>query len=128
VTRRGGEIKLLGQAEVRQRFISNFLSANWIAAWFTDAGNIWYGPRTTLPNTKDDTQPNPDNSRHILEEGRFKLNQFNKQIVVGSGLGLRIDWNYLVVRFDLAMRVHDLQMGWLENNDLYFSFGIGHSF
>src|SRR5699024_3612601 len=42
VTRSGGEIKLLGQAEVRQRFISNFLSANWIAAWFTDAGNIWY--------------------------------------------------------------------------------------
>src|SRR5699024_9284134 len=84
VTRSGGEIKLLGQAEVRQRFISNFLSANWIAAWFTDAGNIWYGPRTKFPNTKDDTQPNPDNSRHILEEGRFKFNQFYKQIAVGS--------------------------------------------
>lgn len=129
VTINGGEIKLLTQVEVRQRFIKNFLSANWIAALYTDAGNIWYGPRTELPSggTNDNGQTVAE-QREILEMGKFKFDQFYKQIAVGSGVGLRLDWEYVVVRFDLSFRVHDLQEGWFKDDSPYFTFGIGHSF
>ena len=128
VTISGGEIKLLAQTEVRQRFISGFLSSNWIAAWFTDAGNIWYGSRTEFPSEQESPGQTVQNQRRLLELGKFKYDQFYKQIAVGSGVGFRIDWEYLIVRFDFAFRIHDLQEGWFNNKKLYFSFGIGHSF
>jgi outer membrane protein assembly factor BamA len=131
VTINGGEIKLLTQMEVRQRFIRDFLSANWIAAWFTDAGNIWYGNRTEFPSSPTNAmgeQISPSQREQVLELGKFQFDEFYKQIAVGSGLGLRLDWEYLVIRFDFAFRVHDLQQGWFNNKKLYFSFGIGHSF
>ncbi|SMO68505.1 Outer membrane protein assembly factor BamA [Fodinibius sediminis] len=128
VTISGGEIKLLAQTEVRQRFISNFLSSNWVAALFADAGNIWYGPRTEFPSTSQSSAETVANQRRLLEMGKFKFDQFYNQIAVGSGAGLRIDWEYIVIRFDFAFRIHDLQQGWFNNKKLYFSFGIGHSF
>jgi len=129
VTINGGDIKLLAQTEVRQRFIKNFFSANWIAAWFTDAGNVWYGPRTEFPTSSASTGKISASQREReLELGKFHFNQFYKQIAVGSGFGLRLDWDYVVARFDFAFRVHDLQQGWFKNKKVYFSFGIGHSF
>lgn len=129
VTINGGDIKLLGQTEVRQQFIKNFLSANWIAAWFTDAGNVWYGPRTEFPSDKSATGSiSASKRKKELELGKFHFNEFYKQIAVGSGFGLRLDWDYVVARFDFAFRLHDLQQGWFNNKKLFFSFGIGHSF
>jgi len=119
VTINGGEIKLAAYTEARQVFIRNLLSANWIAAWYADAGNVWYGPRNDFRNEENQDQ---------LERGRFKFNDFYNQIAVGSGLGLRLDWEYLIVRFDFTFRAHDLEVGWFNDPKLYFSFGIGHSF
>ena len=115
----GGEIKLAAFTELRQTFIRDFLSANWMAAWFVDAGNVWYGPENDFRD---------ENNQDRLEQGRFRFDNFYNQIAVGSGPGLRLDWEYVVVRFDFAFRLHDLQDGWFENKQLYFSFGIGHSF
>lgn len=129
VTINGGEIKLVAQTEARQLLAADFLSADWIGAWFTDAGNIWYGPRTEFPASQNDTSGPTANARQqILEQGKFRFDEFYKQIAVGSGLGLRMDWEYIVIRFDFAFRVHDLQEGWFNNKKLYFTFGIGHSF
>lgn len=131
VTINGGGIKLLAQTEVRQRFIRDFLSANWIAAWYTDAGNIWYGPRTEFPSENSSNavpDPLPGQREQSLELGKFKFNEFYKQIAVGSGFGVRLDWDYVVVRFDFTFRIHDLQKGWFNDGTPYFSFGIGHSF
>lgn len=119
VTINGGEIKLAAFTETRQILLRNVLSANWHAAWFVDAGNIWYGPRNDFR-----TEDNQDQ----LERGRFKFNDFYNQIAVGSGLGIRLDWEYIVLRFDFAIRAHDLQLGWFNDSNVYFSFGIGHSF
>ncbi|MGD8749632.1 MAG: BamA/TamA family outer membrane protein [Balneolaceae bacterium] len=128
VTINGGDIKLLAQTEVRQRFIRNFLSADWIAAWFTDAGNVWYGPRTEFPSTDTNGSISESQRERELGLGKFHFDQFYKQIAVGSGFGLRLDWEYVVVRFDFAFRLHDLEQGWFKNKKLFFSFGIGHSF
>lgn len=112
----GGEIKLAAFTEARQIFIRDVLGANWHAAIYADAGNIWYGP-------KNDAASNQE-----LEDGRFYIDNFYNQIAVGTGLGLRLDWEYIIARFDFTFRAHDLDVGWFNNKKLYFSFGIGHSF
>ncbi len=119
ITINGGEIKLLAQTEARQTFIRDLLSADWIASWFVDAGNVWYGPQNDFRDRSDIDQ---------LEQGRFKFDNFYNQIAVSSGLGLRLDWEYVVVRFDFAFRAHDLDLGWFNNRNIEFHFGIGHSF
>lgn len=52
-----------------------------------DAGNIW-----TLRDYKD--QPG----------GKFEFNKFYKQIAVAYGLGLRLDLDFFVLRFDGGMK------------------------
>lgn len=128
VTINGGEFKLLAQTEVRQQIVQNFLSADWIGAWFTDAGNIWYGPRTEFPTAGGTPTTNASQREQLLTLGKFKFDEFYKQIAVSSGLGLRFDWEYIVARFDFAFRIHGPQQGWFNDKNLYFSFGIGHSF
>lgn len=56
-------------------------------AFFIDAGNIW-----TLRNYAD--QPG----------GVFKLNEFYKQIAVAYGLGIRLNFDYFIIRFDMGMK------------------------
>ena len=56
-------------------------------ALFVDAGNIW-----TLREYKD--QPG----------GQFSLKDFPSQIAVGYGFGLRFNFDYFIVRFDLGMK------------------------
>ena len=119
VTVQGGEIKLSAYKEFRQMLIQRFLNGEWQLAWHTDAGNIWYGPKTSLLD---------DDGNELLEDGRFYSDRFYEQIAVGSGFGIRIDWEFIVARFDITYRVHDLQRGWFNDSTRYFSFGIGHSF
>lgn len=119
VTINGGEIKLAAFAESRQVLIQNLLGADWYGALYADAGNIWYGPRNDFRS-----QDNKDQ----LEQGRFLLSNFYKQIALGTGSGIRIDWDYVVIRLDFTLRAHDVNLGWFNDKKLYFSFGIGHSF
>ncbi|TVQ73051.1 MAG: outer membrane protein assembly factor [Balneolaceae bacterium] len=106
----GGDLKLAGFLEYRHIMFHNFIGTNWGIAGFTDFGNIWYGTRSAF------------------DEGKFRFDEFYNQIAVGSGFGLRLDWEYLVFRIDVAYRVHDLQRGWFNNSNPYWHFGIGHSF
>jgi outer membrane protein assembly factor BamA len=54
-------------------------------AFFVDAGNIW------LVN-EDEQRPGGD----------FRASDFYKELAVGSGFGARIDFSFVVIRFDLA--------------------------
>lgn len=75
-----GDIKLEMNAEYRAN-IYKFLNA----AVFVDAGNVW------LINN-DPEKPG----------GKFSKD-FLKEIAVGAGIGLRLDFNILLLRLDLAM-------------------------
>lgn len=75
-----GDIKLELNAEYRAN-IYKFLNA----AVFADAGNVW------LVN-EDPERPG----------GKFSKD-FVKEIAVGAGVGLRLDFNILILRLDLAM-------------------------
>ncbi|MCI5663109.1 MAG: BamA/TamA family outer membrane protein [Mediterranea sp.] len=77
-----GDIKLDANVEYRTRLFWKFRGA-----LFVDAGNIW-----TLRNYKD--QPG----------GQFKFNKFYKQLAVAYGLGLRLDLDFFILRFDGGMK------------------------
>lgn len=77
-----GDVKLDLNAEYRARL---FWKLN--GAVFIDAGNIW-----TLRNYSD--QPG----------GQFKLDSFWKEIAASYGLGLRLNFDYFILRFDMAMK------------------------
>src|SRR5690606_12509588 len=94
----GGDIKLLAQVEYRQRIMRSVLGADLHAGYFVDAGNVWLAPRKIL-------------SRTDLFGNTFRLASFPKQIAVGSGVGLRLDSDYVILRLDMAFRVHDLDHG-----------------
>lgn len=111
----GGDIKIEMSAELRTTVIRSLFSANWIVALFVDAGNVWLGPR------------NPGNS-----DGRFHFDQFVEDFGVGGGFGLRLGWDYLIVRLDAAYKIHDpLRKGEFLPDGMkepVLQFGIGHTF
>lgn len=77
-----GDIKLDASIEYRTRLFWKLRGA-----LFVDAGNIW-----TIRNYKD--QPG----------GKFEIDKFHKQIAVAYGLGLRLDLDFFVLRFDGGMK------------------------
>ena len=77
-----GDMKLDLNAEYRTPLFWKFEGA-----LFVDAGNIW-----TL--RKYDEQP----------DGQFKLDKFYKQIAAAYGMGLRLNFDYFILRFDMGMK------------------------
>jgi outer membrane protein assembly factor BamA len=77
-----GDMKLDLNAELR-----TFLFWKIYGAAFIDAGNIW-----TLREYAE--QPG----------GQFKFDQFYKQIAVAYGLGIRFNFDYFILRFDMGMK------------------------
>jgi len=61
---------------------------------FIDCGNVW-----TIKEYED--QPG----------GVFKLNKFYEQLALSYGLGLRMDFTYFLVRFDVGMKAHNPASG-----------------
>jgi outer membrane protein assembly factor BamA len=113
-----GDIKLEANSEYRFAMIGNFEGA-----FFLDMGNIW-----SLKDNRSGAE--------------FKLNQFYKEIAVGTGFGIRYDFSYVILRVDLGIKLHDpspdpsLYIGprWIPasqllNKDNYnIAFAIGYPF
>jgi outer membrane protein assembly factor BamA len=79
------DIKLEANAEYRFKLF-------WIleGALFLDAGNIW-------TYKKDPTQPG----------SQFIFNKFYKDIAVGTGVGFRFDFKFVIGRIDFGMKLRD---------------------
>lgn len=77
------DIKLEANLEYRFKMIK-FMDG----AFFFDAGNIW------AINNKDNR-----------EDALFKVNEFYRQIALGTGVGLRFDFSYFIFRTDLGMKL-----------------------
>lgn len=108
---RTGNIRL--EANVEYRFpIISFLKG----AVFADAGNIWNSKGNEVYNYED----------------KF-TSSFISELGMGAGIGLRVDVQGFVVRFDLAAPFHDpaKDKGERFNFDVshpIFNFGIGYPF
>mgnify|MGYP002619953210 CR=1 FL=1 len=79
-----GDLLLEANAEYRFRILSNLYGA-----LFLDAGNVW------LLN-KDDSH----------EDGEIGATPFLKSLALGTGLGLRYDLEFLVLRLDFGIGIH----------------------
>lgn len=106
-----GDIRFNLSAEYRAKLF-------WVVegALFVDAGNVW-----TIRNYE--SQP----------YGQFRLKSFYKELAAAYGIGIRLDFNYFLVRFDLGMKAHNPAMGadpwplihprWHRDHSLHFSIG-----
>ena len=109
-----GDIRLEANAEYRFRLLGQLEGAV-----FLDMGNIW---------SMADNRPGTE----------FQLNRFYKDIALCSGLGLRYDFTYVILRLDLGMKMHDPSLAegqrWISPGDYLrkgnqnFVFAIGYPF
>ena len=79
-----GDFKLEVNAEYRFPIVGKLQGAT-----FLDAGNVWL-----LRNSEN--QPG----------GKFRFKDFGKQIALGTGVGIRYDLDFLVIRIDLGIGIH----------------------
>jgi len=111
-----GDIKMEANLEYRFKMF-------WIleGALFLDAGNIW-------------SISGKDNREGAV----FKWGKFYNEFAVGTGLGTRFDFKYVIFRLDLGLKLRDpsLTSGnrWIPSNrsfnrnDIVWSFAIGYPF
>jgi outer membrane protein assembly factor BamA len=111
---RFGDVKLETNLEYRFRFYQF-----WHGAFFADAGNVWFVRR-------NDQFPG----------GEFKVNSFINDIALGGGIGLRLDFNFFVLRVDAAVPLRDPSLvqgrrwisSWPRFSEYNFNLGIGYPF
>ncbi len=109
-----GDIQLEWNIEYRFHIFKSIYGA-----WFVDAGNIWL-------TYEDKNKPN----------GQFKLDNFQREIAIGSGFGIRYDFSFFILRLDAAIKIRDPK--YAENDRWMFdkqplrttilNFGIGYPF
>ena len=86
---RGGEIQI--EANIEYRFyLATIAGVKVNSALFTDIGNVWF--RT----------PNPD-----YPDGTFKFDKFYKDLAVAVGTGVRLDFNYFLIRLDYGLKARN---------------------
>lgn len=106
-----GNILVEANVELRQRFAGFFE-----LALFTDIGNVWEYRTQDPPSDSD-----------------FSLDSFYQQLGVSTGIGLRLDFDFLLVRFDLAYPAHvpydrPGDDGGFQFNRSNFVLAFGHPF
>ena len=89
-----GDIKLEANLEYRFRIFSNFMGGNLNGAAFLDAGNVWL-------MRKDEARPGAE----------FNLRHFFDSIALGTGVGIRYDLSFLILRLDFGFALHVLSSG-----------------
>lgn len=110
-----GDVKLEGNIEYRFDIVGALKGAT-----FIDVGNIWLW-------NKDEDRPGAQFQADFLQE-----------LAVGTGLGLRFDFNFFILRFDLGFPLRrpegwvadDIDFGsssWRSDN-LVFNIAIGYPF
>ncbi len=118
---RYGDVQLEGNIEYRFPLGKPFgVKVN--GALFSDIGNVWFMKKA--PGRPD--------------EEVFNISRLGKDIAIGAGLGLRVDFNFFVIRFDYSYKVKDpspadaaKQNKWFNNWELLngqFQLGISYPF
>lgn len=127
-----GAIKLEFNAEYRFNLVSFF--GNSIAgALFLDMGNVWL-------SREDSSRPNSQFRFTPLKStnGTIANDAFYQQFAIGTGTGIRFDFNYFILRFDVGyplrsphrkddvwITVKDFNVG---KNTLNYNLAIGYPF
>ncbi|NJB81629.1 translocation and assembly module lipoprotein TamL [Wenyingzhuangia aestuarii] len=108
-----GNLKLLSSLEYRFKIINSIHGAI-----FADAGNIWNLPSSTTASDEE------------IFDGLKSL----ENIALGTGFGVRYDFNFLVLRLDLAFKTFEpylTENKWLSSyrlNESVLNIGINYPF
>jgi outer membrane protein assembly factor BamA len=109
-----GNLKFINSLEYRFNVINSINGA-----LFVDAGNIW----------------DISNASITTDEAKFKGIKSIKDIAIGSGVGLRYDLSFILLRLDLGFKTYEpyLPAGnkWFKNYNLahtVYNFGISYPF
>ena len=89
---RNGSIKFVCNLEYRRQFFGNLYGAV-----FLDAGNVWTPPGKHFGDSTIDK---------VYEAGNFKWRNFFREQAVGTGLGIRYDLDFLIIRLDWGVALH----------------------
>ena len=119
-----GDLLIESSFEFRQKLVG-FLKG----VVFVDAGNVWL-IRGSSVNPSDDPEG---------DDGKFRFGDFMDEMAVGTGVGLRFDLSFFILRLDLGLKLFDPAQpkGKHFIGDHIFSnfgfnseinIGIGHSF
>ena len=110
-----GDMKLEANLEFRFPIWGMFHGAT-----FLDLGNIWYIGREGV------TYP---------EESVFHFNNFYKQLAFNTGIGLRLDIKFAILRLDWGIQLHNPNKPegerWIHNfkwRNTSLNFGVGYPF
>ncbi|HMH33126.1 MAG TPA: BamA/TamA family outer membrane protein [Puia sp.] len=118
---RFGDIQLEGNVEYRFP-LGTVFGIKLKSAFYTDIGNIWNW--------------NPIDNSVKAQGSDFNLGRFYKELAVGAGTGLRLDFSYFLIRLDWAYKLKDPQRNefsekWFYNLSLgsgQFQLGINYPF
>lgn len=115
IPNQNGDFKLEANIEYRFPLFSVFRGAI-----FFDAGNVW-----TLRENSNDSGGN----------GQFHINDFYKTIALNTGVGIRLDIKFVVIRLDMGIKLHDpstfMWRGvdkWFKKDGYAVQFAIGYPF
>ena len=106
---RNGNLKLVGNLEYRASIFGNLKGAI-----FLDIGNVWQ-TKTGIEDLKMDEIPTTETEEETLtfltlllwaDQMKFRPSRFLKDIAIGTGVGLRYDLGFLVLRLDWGWAVH----------------------
>ena len=110
-----GDMRLEANLELRFPIWGMFNGAT-----FLDMGNVWYLGR---------------DKAEVPEDGIFRFNRFYKQLGLNTGLGLRVDIKFVVLRLDWGIRLHSPNevegQRWIHNfkwKNTALNFGVGYPF
>ena len=110
-----GDMRLEGNLEFRFPIWGMFHGAT-----FVDVGNVWYLGR-------DKTQ--------VPADGVFHIDKFYKQLGMNTGLGLRIDITFVILRLDWGIQLHNPNrpegQRWIHDfrwKNTALNFGVGYPF
>ena len=99
---RNGDFKLVGNLEYRTPLFGNLEGA-----LFIDAGNVWYLRNSYLMDESEyPSQEAYEEDKEIYEQMDFKASKFLNDIAVGTGIGLRYNLGFLVIRLDWGVALH----------------------
>ena len=101
-----GDTKLIMNLELRQRLFGSLYGAV-----FFDAGNVWSSEDWMIHDEdiygdEEDLQEFASAWNAIFNNTKIRLKNFFKQMATGTGVGLRYDLDFLVLRLDWGFGLH----------------------
>lgn len=96
-----GDTKLVMNLELRRRLFGNLYGA-----LFLDAGNVWSSADWLLPQDDGQDHDFVDTWNSYFSGIDLRASRFFRELATGTGIGLRYDLDFLVLRADWGFGLH----------------------